>query len=314
MQPIYFVHIPKTAGTSFRKACEAFFGLRHVAYDYADDSDETSSFVTDIIYGNGDRLDFFAHIQNNETKFFSGHVHADKYLHLFGVNNTVVFLRDPIQRVYSEYQHFVRHNDYQGDFRSFYTQPRYIDRQSRLLQGAPIEALGFIGLTEDYANSLEQLNDNYNIDIRPVELNRGRSKKKVSYDFSDGVVKELMELNKTDFILYNSAKELFETRLSLFKKGLPYVHGAVQDANKQMIRGWAWFAKDRKPVDIDVWINGNQDGQVLAKDMRPGLLRLAPPRLGYIGFHHAFSKPLATGDYVECSVSETGQVIGHYTA
>ena len=51
MSPIYFVHIPKTAGTSFRKASETFFGLRHVVYDYADDSNETSPFILDIVYG-----------------------------------------------------------------------------------------------------------------------------------------------------------------------------------------------------------------------------------------------------------------------
>lgn len=313
MFPLYFVHIPKTAGTSFRKACETYFGLRHVVYDYADDSNETSSFIMDIIYGDGDRLDFLKHIETREAKFLSGHVHADKYLHLFGAANTVVFLRDPVQRTVSEFQHFVRHNKYDGDLRSFYTQPRYINRQSRLLQGAPLEALGFVGLTEDYHNSLEQINHCYGIDVKPVELNRGRTKKQDTYKLSDEVIKEIEALNKTDLILYETAKNILKNRTELYQKGLPYVHGEVQDANKNMVRGWAWYTSDEKPVDVEVLINGRVDGHVLAKDLRPGLLRLSPPRKGYIGFHHKFSEQLNTGDVVECQVAATGQSLGQHT-
>lgn len=313
MSPLYFVHIPKTAGTSFRKACETFFGLRHVVYDYADDSNETSSFIMDIIYGDGDRLDFLKHIESREAKFLSGHVHADKYLHLFGAANTVVFLRDPVQRTVSEYQHFVRHNKYDGDLRSFYTQPRYINRQSRLLQGAPLEALGFVGLTEDYHNSLEQINHCYGIDVKPVELNRGRTKKQDAYKLSDEVIKEIEALNETDLLLYETAKSILKARTELFKKGLLYVHSEIQGINQNAVRGWAWYTADESPVEISVLVNGNLEGQVLAKDLRPGLLRLSPPRKGYVGFHYNFSEQITTGDVVECVVAGSGQSLGQHT-
>ena len=313
MSPLYFVHIPKTAGTSFRKACEAFFGLRHVVYDYADDSDETSSFIMDIMYGDGDRLDLLKNFESREVKFLSGHVHADKYLHLFGIANTIVYLRDPVQRTVSEYQHLVRHNEYDGDLKSFYTQPRYINRQSRLLQGAPLEALGFVGITEDYHNSLEQINYCYSVDIQSVELNRGRTKKQDAYKLSDDVVKEIESLNETDLVLYENAKSILKVRTELFEKGLPYVHSEIQGVNQNTVRGWAWHTTDESPVNINVLVNGNVDGQVLAKDLRPGLLRLSPPRKGYVGFHYNFSKQLAIEDVVECIVSATGQSLGQRT-
>lgn len=315
MSPLYFVHIPKTAGTSFRKACETFFGLRHVVYDYADDSNETSPFILDIMYGdgNGDRLNFLKHFESRDAKFLSGHVHADKYLHLFGAANTVVFLRDPVQRTVSEYQHFVRHNKYDGDLKSFYTQPRYINRQSRLLQGAPLEALGFVGLTEDYHNSLEQINHCYGVDIQPVELNRGRTKKQDAYKLSDEVIKEIEGLNEKDLVLYDTAKSILKTRTELFKSGSPYVHSEIQGINQNTVRGWAWYTTCESPVDIKILVNEKVDGVLFAKDLRPGLLRLSPPRKGYVGFHYNFSKQLATGDVVECVVAATGQSLGQRT-
>ena len=313
MSPIYFVHIPKTAGTSFRKASETFFGLRHVVYDYADDSNETSPFILDIVYGDGDRFEFVKYLETNEIKFLSGHVHADKYLHIFGAANTVVFLRDPVQRTISEYQHLVRHNKYEGDLRSFYTQPRYINRQSRLLHGAPLEALGFVGLTEDYHNSLDQINHCFSVNVQPVELNRGRTKKQDAYKLSDEVVKEIEELNEVDLRLYKTAQNILKNRTDLFQKELPYVHSEIQDANKKLVRGWAWYATSEQPVDIQVLVNGQVNGHMLAKDLRPGLLRLSPPRKGYVGFHHKFSEQLATGDVVECVVEGTGQSLGKRT-
>src|SRR5690606_621288 len=49
--PILFIHIPKPAGTSFRKGAESFFGSQHVVYDYGGAASATSSLARQMLYG-----------------------------------------------------------------------------------------------------------------------------------------------------------------------------------------------------------------------------------------------------------------------
>lgn len=310
MSPIFFVHIPKTAGTSFRKACEAYFGVRHVAYDYSKSSPETAPFIKNVIYGDGDFLEFSEYMKENEVKFLCGHVPATKYLHLMGVANTIVFLRDPVQRVISEYHHFVTHKGYDKDFRTFYTTSNYINRFLRWLKDVPLTAIGFIGLTEKYENSLHQINHFYNLNIHSLELNRGPEEKN---EISKEMIEEIESLNEEDVRLYNNAKNLLNVRSELFKKGYSFVHGEIQNVKQAEVVGWAWYSSAEQPVEVQVTVNGEIVGMSVAKDLRPGLLRISPPRKGYVGFKFKFSNPLRKGDVVECWVAQTGQSLGQHT-
>ena len=40
--PLFFIHISKTAGSSFRVAAERYFGKEHVFYDYGPKANETN--------------------------------------------------------------------------------------------------------------------------------------------------------------------------------------------------------------------------------------------------------------------------------
>ncbi|QGQ70028.1 sulfotransferase family 2 domain-containing protein [Halomonas sp. PA16-9] len=313
MSPLYFVHIPKTAGTSFRKACEDYFGEKEVVYDYYPDIEETSSLIKESIYRNDDFFGFDVRFHLERKKFLSGHVAANKYVCLFGVANTVAFFRDPVQRIVSEYNHFVRHNNYQKDLNTFYHLKHAINRQSRMMTQVPLEALGFIGLTETYNQSLLEINDRYGLKIKQVQLNQGRSSQDIGYDLDDETLSEIRNLNEDDIRLYHRAEALAQQRTQLFEEGKPYTHAALQDSKPGMVRGWAWYADTEEPVEVAIYVNGHEEARVFAKDIRPGMLQLSMPRKGYVGFHHKFSKPLEANDNVECRVASTGQVIGRYT-
>ncbi|NWO04454.1 MAG: sulfotransferase family 2 domain-containing protein [Alteromonadaceae bacterium] len=308
--PIFFIHVPKTAGTSFRKSAEKFFGLGHVLYDYNTYSAETSDVIKDVVY---DKKDFFLLdevFSDNGCEFLSGHVPASKYVQFFGVANSVTFLRDPLQRIISEYYHFLRHHDYEGDLPSFYRKPQFINRQSRMLQGPAMEALGFVGITEEYDASLEQINAAYGIDLRAQVLNQGRESQDKGYDVPKQQLQEMRELNKTDMTLYDRAVELHRTRYELFLQKKPYVHGVVQQLGSDGVSGWAWYAQgDRRPVVVEIKVDGEPVGVANAADLRPGLLRFSAPRLGHVGFRFDFKSPLKQGAEVSVVVAETGQVI-----
>jgi sulfotransferase famil protein len=312
MLPIFFVHIPKTAGTSFRKSAESYFGSEKVVYDYSPNSAETSELVSVFMYENKDSLGFCKLFQEQAKEFLSGHVHAVKYVHLFGVNRTVTFLRDPVQRIMSEYNHFVRNYGYEDDFPSFYRKPQFINRLSKILNRVPLESFGVLGMTEDYDSSLAMLNDRYATEIEYSAMNMAREDKSKNYDIPKNELDELHELNQDDLKLYEHGVSLFNQRKQLFKDGLTFVHGIIQGVNNKSVQGWAWYANDTTPVEIDIFINGGKAGTVQSKDLRPRLLQFSPPRNGYVGFQLVFSDPIVAGTMISAVVAKTGQVIGEF--
>lgn len=307
---IFFIHVPKTAGTSFRKAAEFFYGSDGVICDYSPSSDETSQTVIDYIYESVNFFNFYSCLERCGVSFLCGHVNAGKYIHLFEARNTLTFLRDPVQRIVSEYYHFIRHNNYNGDLPSFYRKTQFINRQSKMLHGVPVEALGFVGLTERYEQGLDILNQAYGTNIQSVSMNMGRKDKAAEYELPEEQLNEIRSLNEDDLQLYDHAKRLFLERETLFKQGRPYVHGAIQQQSTKSISGWAWWQGNDDSVELAIEVDGETVATVYAKDLRPGLLRLGLPRRGYVGFHHNFAEPLSEDAVVTVRVAKTGQCIG----
>ena len=310
MLPIFFVHIPKTAGTSFRKSAERYFGCDYVVYDYSLKSGETSDLVVRTIYEKADPFLFDHSFSNRSQKFMCGHVHAIKYVHLFGVAQTVTFLRDPIQRVISEYDHFVRNYDYTGDFPSFYRKPHFTNRLSRILYRVPLESMGFVGLTEEYHSSLLLLNEQYATDIEYSAVNIGRKSEEKEYEISEDEIAELQQLNLHDLDLYQRGVHLFGQRRRISESNKPYVHGVIQGIRKGGVQGWAWWSNSLSPVEVDIYLDGDKISTTRAKDLCPALLHLSPPRKGYVGFQCNFPKNIKVGSVVKVSVAKTGQVLG----
>ena len=46
--PLFFIHIPKTAGSSFRVAAEQYFGSEATYFDYGNGSKETSESIETV--------------------------------------------------------------------------------------------------------------------------------------------------------------------------------------------------------------------------------------------------------------------------
>lgn len=305
--PLFFVHIPKTAGTSFRLGAECYFGNSLIVYDYGKHSASTSSLVRDYLYSeNPDHWLFLKKIDNIQAAMVGGHVNANRFVSLFGVEKTLTFLREPLQRMASEYAHFVRHYDYNASFHDFYSRPIMHNRQSKILHGVDLEAMGFVGLTERYVESLELLNAGYGIEIPQREDNRGKQSLKAEHEISPEDEAEFKRINKRDMQLYEQAAALFDDRYRLYRAGQPWAHARMVEANAQRVAGWAWWAGDvEEAVAVEVWINGEHKETVLAVNHCPGLCRLLPPRGGYVGFQ--LPVKLLPGDRVQCRVEHTGQ-------
>ncbi|WP_110665662.1 glycosyltransferase family 2 protein [Salinicola halophilus] len=306
--PRFFVHIPKTAGTSFRLGAKQYLGEAHVWHDYGEAQRETAPAVVRWAYERRDYWWLWQTVRESRIALLAGHVPLAKYAHLAGLRDCFTFVREPLQRIASDYHHFARHHGYEGSFQDFYRRSDMVNRQSRFLESTRLEALGFVGITERYADSLALINDLYGWAVPGLKENLGHASAEHVYEIGADDQEALRALNLEDIRLYEQSLRIFETRLALWKAGQPFVHGAIQQCLSDRVVGWAWWASEDMPVELDVWVNGIRVGGCLANALRPGFLRWGAPRGAYIGFHLPLDAE--PGDRVECRVALTGQSLG----
>lgn len=310
--PIFFVHIPKTAGTSFRFGFEKY-ALRQegLLFDYGEQAQRTSDFIRDT-YKRSDPWQVCKRVRDRSVDMLAGHVAARKYVHAFGVASTITFLRDPLQRVFSEYQHACRHNGYQKDFAFFYRNPRNQNRQSQLLRGVMPDALGFVGITERYQESLAGINVMLGTRLAESERNTGREDITRRYEFAAEVEAELLALNAEDIELYQRFDRQLTARLALWEGGHDYIHGRVVSCDARSVSGWAWAAAYNgapadQPVELELLCNGQVIQRMVAKEPRQDVMMLSPPRAGYVGF--SCLHDCQAGDVLSCRVAGSGQLL-----
>lgn len=303
----FFVHIPKTAGTSFRTAAERHFGAQRVVYDYGPDSPVTSECVQRFLYhpDAADHSGLFGNWQDQGIALVAGHQPVTRFLQAIGLRNILTFVREPLERSFSEYLHFRRKNRYRGSFQDFF-QSMPANHQHRMAAGIPIRALTFVGITERYDDSLRLLNAHFGWRIRKRRVNRAGLLDPGPGSISAAERQAFYRLNGKDVALYQDACWTFEQRLRLFEQGLPFAHAEIEICQGGKVRGWAfWAEQPEQAVVIELQRNGSPVRQVTAERPHRLLERHAAPRSGRVGF--AASMEMAPGDEITAIVAATGQ-------
>ncbi len=235
MQRWYFIHIMKTAGTSFRAMLEAHPGLR--IYPTAQDLTQQEKgwylgprAVLAQSHSGG--------IDLSETHVLCGHYAASFSEALEGDWHRVTFLRDPILRSLSRIAHRHRHvrSARPLDLWHYLEDTDFVDRhirdyQTKVLALAPdanvnracaidtacfaracakLHAINLVGLTEEFAAS-----------IRLFEVMSGwrfsklpHINKSISLNASPEVIARIKHLVPHDLELYALAREQFAARLA----------------------------------------------------------------------------------------------------
>ena len=220
--PLLFVHIPKTAGTSFRNELEECFGKKavfpgrwYLRRRYRQHYPDIASFKRDLpgVYP--------------QLRAVTGHYpYALLKLLLPGVPRSV-FLREPIARSISYLEHArARSQQYRGmsleviaGLPAQRPNPQVDNLQTRLLcskphpEGRLASALGnlqdfeFIGITECYSASIALCNYVFDLGLKGVRHdNAGRRQ---GSELSRELLAFLAAHNREDIELYCAAREIF---------------------------------------------------------------------------------------------------------
>ena len=305
--PIFFVHTPKTAGTSFRSALESVIDEEAILRDYGEESVMTSALVKPHTSSSPvDKYRLCKAVSTLPLELIVGHVGIHTYIVLTNADKVVSFLRNPVEQVISHWRHHVKYLNYNGNLEDFCCDGRFSNLQSRLLSGAPIEMIGHLLITERYALSLSLFNSDYGTELEALRCNQNIEKASDCYEISDAQRALIIKKNQRDIRLYDNALPLLERRIKLMKSGDEWTYGVCHPANpKGIINGWA-YQRSHLPVEIELLSNGKVVAETQAVDYRPNLNVFRPPRKSCIGFQFKMKQVVPSGQ-ITCRVKSTGQ-------
>lgn len=300
----FFIHIPKTAGTSFRRAFESEF---HTFKDYGGNAKSTSNEMKQYIYQEHDIYRLKKIINRYRQAWITGHVNLVKYYNFVPSTNIITYVREPFEQVVSHYNHYIKFHDFKGTFEDFLSKPYSNNIQSKCLAALPLNLIGCVGITEFYDDSLTLINEQFSINLPNLQLNVNKTKEFHIDDLDDINKKLLLDNNQNDIAMYEEALFLHHQRFELVNKGRLWTYGCVAINAKHVLHGCAYQYQNDTPVKLVININNSQFKTVLCNQFYSAHVRANFPRERYIGFNVNLPKNLSVRDKIDVYVEKTGQ-------
>lgn len=221
------MHIPKTGGNTFKDHLKVFFGddicFRNMTqWTFVDVYTPTLSMRAHRAF-RGFKVRLAGRNQLYATdRCIHGHFRADTYLDLFPESRCLTWLREPVERLISQYNYWKR-----KPFRGHSVCKMLIERKLSLLEFGEIEVMRnlqsryfhtlgiadfwFVGITEHFQSCVRHLYDLMEMEMKPAEIaaqNTNPTKNpKSAYEVDASTRAKLVALNSRDYKLYELAVE-----------------------------------------------------------------------------------------------------------
>ena len=300
----FFIHIPKTAGTSFRKALEEQYG---VIGDYGNNPKHTSQCVHQCIYNENDPLGLKNELNQRSNTWLTGHVSLAKYSDMVSARHIITFVRNPIQQVISHYNHYVTLHGFKGSIDDFLKKPMASNFQRKNLNSLPLGLIGYVGLTDYYDESIQLINGYYglNLDVKNDNVNNKKTIEKEA--ISIVLQNEITALNLLDIAFVEQAHFLHRQRVALTKENKQWVYSDFSITLNNNLVGCAYYSHTAEAVELEIFCNGDLISSFRAQGFYGAFSKVNFPRERYIGVHLPLSNIAQKGDKLEVFAKQTGQ-------
>ena len=205
------VHIPKTAGVSFRKILAQLYGPGFVLH-YWEITDAWGRLQTDI---------------PPDASCIHGHFVAHTLAERYPGAPLITWVRDPVERVVSSYYHRLRSPDWRHP-----VSIELHERKLTLLQYAELDLVrnemarffgnlrpadfDFIGLVEDFDASIARFFQQFELPRVPIPReNTNPERRTAFYGLCDDERKLILDLNQNDWNLYQACVKADRSKQSL---------------------------------------------------------------------------------------------------
>lgn len=210
------VHLPKTAGSSFRSSLEVLFGDR-LHKDY-----QGSGIALSSLERNRKILTESLTLPKENPKSFDcihGHFPPAKYLLLNDIEplTFITWMREPIARMISHYNYWQRAYDSEKSaphhkqvieenwsLEEFCLNERFRNIYSKYLWGFPLEYFDFIGITEHYEKDFRYFTKKYFNTELPIKRENA-SQRTDTIKFNPETLETIKKFHSKDIELYQRA-------------------------------------------------------------------------------------------------------------
>lgn len=313
MQPILFIHIPKTAGTSFNENAEKSFGSDMMEKDYGAQANHTSALVKEYIYGKEtiDQYGLHQAFKQAGKKWLTGHFNADRYLPLLGCENTLSFVRDPVDRVISEYLYRKRQFGMERSLEAFYQDPGETNKQFRMIGEYPWQAFRFVGTQARYQDCLAHLNNSMKLGFENIQTNRRKDAAHLDITAEDKT--EIRRWNQRDCIFYDEATAYLEKQFTAASSGKAFCYHNFGFEEGKHIIGWAFYLGQDTAAEVGLFVEGQHSQTTRASEYLAELHMVGAPRAGNVGFRFVLSD-YADAKTIELKAMKTDQSLFFWQA
>jgi hypothetical protein len=288
---IVFLHVPKTGGSAVRTALVRGCRDRRVLFDYGAAEKQTTPALRDALYRDGevgDGVTLRRHLHDRRGLLLAGHFKAAKYWDAFHPDSFVTFLRDPIDRLISEYNHHAERHGLASPIEEFLEKSLFRRHVSALFRGVDPAEFGFVGFTETFEDDIRALSVRLGRPLAAERENEGAYRPDVREKAGDPAFRQYVRrLVADDHDLYRRLRNRYDKLRTRRLAGLAETsgyRGRVRLAPGGRLVGYAVHRDVEAMLELEIHAGGRLVTRIHADRYRPWLKTSGRSRSGVGGF------------------------------